>query len=274
MSFSSLLVSNTARSARRRIEIDDSRRQVSVIGAIQTAMAELNGNQKELASAVGGLQQSSIYISEWVQTLRGEAAELRALVTNVQQEQQRGSMALASDVATLAEDITGLRTKIDHQDSEMNLLREGVGSKVENVAVNVQRAVEAERKEVQSVLDAVKTAMKKQNSQNQHVLQTLHSGQQRVSAQLTDQIQVQGDKHRHIEAVVNKLESAFNLKTQEMSRGLEDHVSSIKRHLDANDQAVRLVTDMMSSSMAGRTINHNFADRGGYGESKLGSGGI
>ncbi|GMH56938.1 hypothetical protein TL16_g02255 [Triparma laevis f. inornata] len=257
-----------------RIEIDDSRRQVSVIGDIQTAMAELNGNQKELASAVGGLQQSSIYISEWVQTLRGEAAELRALVTNVQQEQQRGSMALASDVATLAEDITGLRTKIDHQDSEMNLLREGVGSKVENVAVNVQRAVEAERKEVQSVLDAVKTAMKKQNSQNQHVLQTLHSGQQRVSTQLTDQIQVQGDKHRHIEAVVNKLESAFNLKTQEMSRGLEDHVSSIKRHLDANDQAVRLVTDMMSSSMAGRTINHNFADRGGYGESKLGSGGI
>ena len=78
-----------------RIEIDDSRRQVSVIGDLQTAMAELNGNQKELASAVGGLQQSSIYISEWVQTLRGEAAELRALVTNVQQEQQRGSMALA-----------------------------------------------------------------------------------------------------------------------------------------------------------------------------------
>mmetsp|Transcript_20260 Transcript_20260/g.37815 ORF Transcript_20260/g.37815 Transcript_20260/m.37815 type:complete len:419 (+) Transcript_20260:168-1424(+) len=255
-----------------RIEIDDSRRQVSVIGDLQTAMAELNGNQKELASAVGGLQQSSIYISEWVQTLRGEAAELRALVTNVQQEQQRGSMALASDVATLAEDITGLRTKIDHQDSEINLLREGLGSKVENVAVNVQRAVEAERKEVQSVLEAVKMAMKKQNAQNQHVLQTLHSGQQRVSAQLTDQIQVQGDKHRHVEAVVNKLESAFNLKTQEMSRGLEDHVSSIKRHLDANDQAVRLVTDMMTSSMAGRTINHNFSERGTYGESKMGSG--
>ena len=75
-------------------------------------------------------------------------AELRALVTNVQQEQQRGSMALASDVATLAEDIAGIRTKIDHQDSEIALLREGVGSKVENVAVNVQRAVEAERKEV------------------------------------------------------------------------------------------------------------------------------
>ena len=94
--------------------------------------------------------------------------------------------------------------------------------------MNVQRAVEAERKEVQSVLEAVKMAMKKQNAQNQHVLQTLHSGQQRVSAQLTDQIQVQGDKHRHVEAVVNKLESAFNLKTQETSRGLEDHVSSIK----------------------------------------------
>ena len=72
-----------------RIEIDDSRRQVNVIGDLQAAMAELNGNQKELASAVGGLQQSSIYISEWVQTLRSEAAELRALVTNVQQEQVR-----------------------------------------------------------------------------------------------------------------------------------------------------------------------------------------
>ena len=112
--------------------------------------------------------------------------------------------------------------------------------------------------QVQAVLDAVKTAMKKQNQQNQQVLQTLHSGQQRISAQMTDQIQVQGDKHRHIEAVVNKLESAFNLKTQEMSRGLEDHVASIKRHLDANDQAVKLVTEMMTNSLAGRTINHGF----------------
>lgn len=124
------------------------------------------------------------------------------------QEQQRGSMALASDVAMLAEDIAGIRTKVDHQDSEIASLRETVGSKVENVAVNVQRAVEAERKEVQAVLAAVKTAMKKQNQQNQQVLQTLHSGQQRISAQMTDQIQVQGDKHRHIEAVVNKVRGA------------------------------------------------------------------
>ena len=58
-----------------RIEIDDSRRQVNVIGDLQAAMAELNGNQKELAAAVGGLQQSSIYISEWVQTLRSESGE-------------------------------------------------------------------------------------------------------------------------------------------------------------------------------------------------------
>jgi len=36
------------------------------------------------------------------------------------------------------------------------------------------------------------------------------------------------------------------MKTEEMARGLEDHVGSIKRHLDANDQALRLVTDMIN----------------------------
>lgn len=50
-----------------------------------------------------------------------------------------------------------------------------------------------------------------------------------------------------------------------MSRGLEDHVSSIKRHLDANDQAVKLVTDMMTNTLAGRTINHNFTSTSSYG---------
>ena len=132
-----------------RIEIDDSRRQIGVISDLQTAMVELNGNQKELASAVGGLQQSSIYISEWVQTLRSEAAELRALATSCQQEQARSSQALASDVAVLAEDVAGLRTKIGNQDAEMLELRETLAGKIDNVAVNVTRSVEAERREVQ-----------------------------------------------------------------------------------------------------------------------------
>ena len=242
-----------------RIEIDDSRRQIGIISDLQGAMVELNGNQKELASAVGGLQQSSIYISEWVQTLRSEAAELRALVTNCQQEQVRSSQALASDVSVLAEDVAGLRTKIGNQDAEMLELREALAGKIDNVAVNVTRSVEAERREVQQVLDSVKDAMRRQNEQNQHVMQTLHSGQQRLASQVSDNMQVQGDKHRFLEQAVGKLESAFNLKTSEMARGLDDHVKTIKRHLDANDQAVRMVTDMMTSSLAGRTINHNFS---------------
>jgi len=112
-------------------------------------MAEINGNQKELATAVGGLQQSSIYISEWVQTLRAEAAELRALVTQVQQEQQTSTRALASDVAVLSEDISGLRSKLGHQDAEVADLRETLARKVDDVASNVTGSVEAERKEVQ-----------------------------------------------------------------------------------------------------------------------------
>jgi len=78
-------------------------------------MSELNGNQSELASAVGGLQQSSIYISEWVQTLRSETAELKAIVMRSEQNQQQASQSLASDVSILAEDIAGLRTKVNHQ---------------------------------------------------------------------------------------------------------------------------------------------------------------
>jgi len=75
-----------------RVEIDDVRRHVSVVSDLQRAMTDLNGNQSELASAVGGLQQSSIYISEWVQTLRGETSELKAIVQRCEQSQMQVSV--------------------------------------------------------------------------------------------------------------------------------------------------------------------------------------
>jgi len=131
------------------------------------------------------------------------------------------------------------------QDAEIASLRENVSTRVEEVASTVQQSVENERQQVQQVLDTVKSAMRKQNEQNQQCMQTLHSSQQRLVSQIAENAQSSTEKLRFLEQNVAKLDSSLNLKTQEMSRGLSDHVSSIKRHLDANDQAVRLVTDMM-----------------------------
>jgi chromosome segregation ATPase len=235
-----------------RIELDDVRRQTAVTADLQSAMSEINSNQKELATAVGGLQQSSIYISEWIQTLRSEAAELRAIVTQCQQEQYAGSRALASDIAVLAEDISSIRSKMGHQDSEIAALRETVAVKIQDVAKNVTGSVEAERKEVQAVLASVKSAMARNSEQNQSVMQSLHAGQQRLQGQISDLAQTSSDKFRHVETAVTTLESGFGLKTNELGRAIEDHVGNLKRHLDANDQAVRLVTDMMSSALGGQ----------------------
>ncbi len=239
----------------QRIEVDDVRRQAGVTGDLQQAMAELNGNQKELAAAVGGLQQSSIYISEWVQALRAEASELRAIVSKVQAEQARSSRALAGDVAVLAEDVAGLRTKMGHQDAELERMRGDLKTKIEDVAVNVNRSVDAQRGEVQAVLTSVKGAMKRQSEQQSSLITSLHNGQQRLSSQITDNLQTTGSKIRFLEQLVAKLESGVALKTGEMSRALEDHVSSIKRHLDANDQSVRMVTDFVGGALANGRVN-------------------
>ena len=242
-----------------RIEIDDSRRQINIVGDLQVAMVELNNNQKEIASTVGGLQQSSIYISEWVQTLKSEVTELRALVVQTREQQARSSQALASDVAVLADEVVGLRTKLGHQDAEMCEAREKLGGKIESVVTMVTRTVETERSEVHQTLESVKAALKKQNDQNQQILQAMHAGQQRIGAQVTENARVHEDKQRFLEQAICKVESSLNLKTSEMSRGLKDHVQSIKRQLDANDHAVRMVTELMQTTLAGNTINHDFS---------------
>ena len=238
----------------QRVEFDDIRRQTSCIGDLQTVLSELNSNQQELAIAVSGLQQSSIYISEWVQTLRSEAAELRSACASVQTEQVRSSRALASDVNVLAEDIAGLRSRITHQDSELSQTRENIAGRVEAVAASVTRAVDAERKEVQTVLESVKVGMSRQDDHTTHVMGTLHTGQQRLQAQFSETMQNQAEKNRAMEHLVQKLDTNLTLKTSEMSRGLEDHVNSIKRHLDANDQSVKLVTDMLSGQLRSQAV--------------------
>ena len=251
-----------------RVEVDDVRRQAAVTSDLQTALAEINGNQKELAAAVGGLQQSSIYISEWVQTLRAEAAELRGLVEQVRREQETSGRALAGDVAVLSEDCAGLRTKLGYQDSEIAALRESVTEKIVEGAAAVAAEVEVERREVQGVMAAVKTAMGRQNEQNQQVMQSLHSGQHRLQAQITDALGAQSDKFRRLDAAVGKMESGFSLKTAEMGRAIEDHVGRLTRHVEANDQAVRLVTDMMGTTLGGMRPHHH---PGGGGENKQGA---
>jgi chromosome segregation ATPase len=234
-----------------RIEIDDVRRQTAVTADLQTAVAEINANQKELAKAVGGLQQSSIYISEWVQTLRSEAAELRALVGSVQTSETSSSRALAADVAVLAEDISALRSKSSNQDAEFCDLRETLANKVEQVAASVGAAVSAERKEVQAVLQSVKTTMGRQAEQNQGVMQSLHAGQQRLQEQIGGVQGDNADKMRRLEAGLERVSVDAQCKAAELARGMEEKVGNLQRHVDANDQAVRLVTDMMGGALRG-----------------------
>ena len=123
--------------------------------------------------------------------------------------------------------------------------------------MNVTRSVEIERHEVQGVLESVKTAMKRQNEHNQHVMGSLHAGQQRLVSDIADQNQTQSEKIRVVEQNLAKLDSRVNLNTVEMNRCMDDHISSIKRHLSSNDQAVRLVTDMMGGSL----LNKSKAER-------------
>jgi len=49
-----------------------------------------------------------------------------------------------------------------------------------------------------------------------------------------------------LQRTISKVDSSLKMKSEEMTRGLEDSINALKRHLDANDQAVRLVTDMIN----------------------------
>jgi len=109
---------------------------------------------------------------------------------------------------------------------------------------------------------SVKSAMSRQNDQNQQVMASLHAGQQRLQSQINDAMTGMGDKYRHLDAAVGKIESAFGLKTNELGRCIEEQVGGLKRHVEANDQAVRLVTDMMGARLAG-------GGGGGMGEFKI-----
>ena len=248
-----------------RLEVDDVRRQSAVLSDLQTALTTVSANQRELAAAVGGLQQSSLYLSEWVQTLRSEAADLRAIAATLQAEQGRGARALAADVATLAEDIAGVRARSSHLSSEFEVLRGELSSAVEEVAGSTKRQIDAERLEVQALLESVKGAMRRQSEHSQHIMGSLHAGQQRISTDANDRAGELADKVRLLEGGVVRLESALSLKVTDLERGLQDHVALVKRHMAANDQAVRLVSDMMGppAGRGGGGGRFNLAGLGG-----------